>query len=228
MALAYAREGADVVIGYLSEEEDAQDTQRLVEQAGRRATLVRGDLTAEVECLDLIRTAVATHGRIDVLVNNAAYQMDRGGILELPNDEWRRTFATNVDALFWLCKAAIPNMPPGSSIINTASIQAFEPSPRLLAYATTKGAIVAFSEALAQELIGKGIRVNVVAPGPVWTPLIPATMPEEKVKNFGKNYPIGRAAQPAELAGVYVFLASDAASYISAATYAVTGGKIAN
>jgi NAD(P)-dependent dehydrogenase (short-subunit alcohol dehydrogenase family) len=228
VALAFAREGADVVIAYLDEHDDAAETARLVQAAGRTATLVPGDLASEVECQDLIARTVQTYGRIDILVSNAAYQMDHEGILDLPTEDWERTFRTNVHALFWLCRGAIPHMPKGSSIIATASIQGFEPSPRLLAYATTKGAIVTFSQALAQEAITHGIRVNVVAPGPVWTPLIPATMPQEKVAEFGKNYPMGRPAQPAELAGVYVFLASEAASYVTGAVYAVTGGKIAN
>ena len=228
VALAYAREGADVVIAFLSEREDAAETARLVTAAGRKATLVQGDLGEERACAELVATAVRAHGCIDILVSNAAHQMDHHGILDLPSEDWARTFRTNVDALFWLCKAAIPHMAPGASIIATASIQGYEPNPRLLAYATTKGAIITFCEALAQEAIERGIRVNVVAPGPVWTPLIPATMPAEKVREFGKNTPMKRAAQPAELAGVYVFLASQEASYVTGAVYAVTGGRLAS
>jgi NAD(P)-dependent dehydrogenase (short-subunit alcohol dehydrogenase family) len=226
VALAFAREGANVAISYLEEHEDARETARLVESAGQRALLLPGDLGSREACGRLVGETVAAFGRIDLLVNNAAHQREVSGLAELSTEEWRRTFAINVDAMFWLCQAALPHLRPGSSIINTASVQAFDPSPELLAYATTKGAIVTFSQALAQEAIKQGVRVNVVAPGPVWTPLIPATLSPEKVAGFGKSTPIGRAAQPAELAGVYVFLASECASYVTGAVYVVAGGRV--
>ena len=225
MALAYAREGADVVIGYLSEDEDARETQRLVEGAGRRAVLARGDISEAAFCRSLIDQAVQAFGKIDVLVNNAAHQATFTSLEEIPDAEWDLTFRTNIYSMFWLAKAALPHMPPGSAIINTTSVNADKPSPELLAYATTKGAIQNFTAGLAQMLAEKGIRVNCVAPGPIWTPLIPSTMPPEKVKQFGKQVPMKRPGQPKELAPVYVMLASDDASYVSGATVAVTGGK---
>jgi NAD(P)-dependent dehydrogenase (short-subunit alcohol dehydrogenase family) len=225
VALAYAREGADVLVAYLSEHEDARETQRLVESAGRRCVLFDGDIAQAAVCRKLIATAVKEFQRIDILVNNAAHQMTFETLEEIPDAEWERTFAVNISAMFHLCKAALPHMPPGSSIINTASVNADMPSPQLLAYATTKGAIQNFTGGLAQLLAEKGIRANTVAPGPVWTPLIPATMPKDKVQHFGEQYPMKRPAQPCELAGVYVMLASGEASYVSGATVAVTGGK---
>lgn len=227
VALAFAREGADVLIAYLeSEQADAQETARLVEQAGRAAVIVPGDLRDEAHCGQIVERAVQEFGRIDVLVNNAAYQMSQdAGITEITTEQFDRVFKTNVYAMFWLCKAAVPHMPSGSSIINSSSIQAFQPSPHLLDYAASKGAIVNFTKGLALNLIDKGIRVNSVAPGPVWTPLIPATMPEDKVASFGEQAPMGRAAQPAELAPVYVFLASQESSYITAEIVGVTGGS---
>jgi NAD(P)-dependent dehydrogenase (short-subunit alcohol dehydrogenase family) len=225
VALAFAREGAHVAISYLNEHDDARETARLVESAGQRALLLPGDLDSREACGWLVGETMAAFGRIDLLVNNAAHQRE-ASINELSSEDWRRTFTVNVDAMFWLCQAALPNMRPGSAIINTASVQAFDPSPELLAYATTKGAIVTFSQALAKEAIKQDVRVNVVAPGPVWTPLIPATLSPEKVAGFGKGTPIGRAAQPAELAGVYVFLASECASYVTGAVYVVAGGRI--
>ena len=225
VAIAYAREGADVVIAYLSEDEDARDTADWVEKAGRRAVLVRGDLSKAEECRRLVATAVAELGRIDVLVNNAAYQMNHDSIEEVSDEEWEYTFATNIHAMFYLVKAALPHMPEGSSIIGSTSVNSDMPSPQLSPYAATKAAIANFSASLAQQLGPRGIRVNSVAPGPIWTPLIPATMPEEKVEKFGDNTPLGRPGQPAELAGAYVLLASDEGSYMSGARVAVTGGR---
>jgi NAD(P)-dependent dehydrogenase (short-subunit alcohol dehydrogenase family) len=225
VALAFAREGADVAISYLSEEEDAEAVRRLVEDSGRECLLLPGDLADPAHCREVIAKTVEAFGRIDVLVNNAAHQSYFESIEEIPDEEWEKTMAVNLSAMFYLTKAAIPHMKPGASIINTASKQADEPSPELLAYAVTKGGIQNFSAGLAQQLANKGIRVNTVAPGPVWTPLGPATLPPEKVANFGKQVPMGRPAQPRELAPAYVMLASDEASYVSGATIAVTGGK---
>ena len=225
VALAYAREGADVLVGYLCEEADALETRRLVESAGRRCELFAGDLAQPTVCRGLVTKAVEAFGRIDILVNNAAHQMSFDTIEDIPDEEWERTFAVNISAMFYITKAAVPHMPPGSSIINTASINADAPSPQLLAYATTKGAIQNFTAGLAQLLAEKDIRANVVAPGPVWTPLIPSTMPPEKVRHFGEQVPMKRPAQPCELAAAYVMLGADEASYVSGATLAVTGGK---
>jgi NAD(P)-dependent dehydrogenase (short-subunit alcohol dehydrogenase family) len=224
-AIAYAREGADVLISYLSEDADAKDTARYVEEAGQRAVLVKGDLADAQHCRDIIKTAVDQLGGVDILVNNAAYQMSRESLEEIPDEEWDYTFDTNIRAMFHLCKAAVPHMKPGSSIIGSSSVNSDMPSPQLAPYAATKAAIANFCASLAQMLGEKGIRVNSVAPGPIWTPLIPATMPPEKVEKFGTDTPLGRVGQPAELAPVYVLLASDAGSYISGARIAVTGGR---
>jgi len=224
VALAFAREGADVLIAYLNEHEDAQETARLVEEAGRKAVLVPGDLAEPAHCRAIVDRAVQEFGRIDVLVNNAAFQMTRDSLEEIPDDEWDYTFKVNITAMFHICKAAVKHMRPGSSIINTTSINSDKPKPTLLAYATTKGAIANFSAGLAQLLAEQGIRVNSVAPGPIWTPLIPSTMPPEEVESFGQQVPMKRPGQPAEVAPVYVMLASDQASYISGARIAVTGG----
>jgi NAD(P)-dependent dehydrogenase (short-subunit alcohol dehydrogenase family) len=224
IALAFAREGADVLVSYLSEEDDAAGTVQLVEEAGRKAVAVRGDIRAEDVCTGLVQRAVSEFGALDILVNNAAFQNECGGIAEISTEQFDRTLKTNLYALFWLCKAALAVMPAGGSIINTASVQASKPDPSLLDYATTKGGIVAFTQALAQESIGRGIRVNCVAPGPVWTPLIPSTMSPDEVRTFGKQSPMERPAQPAELAPVYVFLASQESSYVNGARIAVTGG----
>jgi NAD(P)-dependent dehydrogenase (short-subunit alcohol dehydrogenase family) len=225
VALAFAREGADVVIAHLPEEHpDAEQTVEALKAEGRRALAVRGDVTDPAHCRELVERTVRELGGIDILVNNAAYQMSHEGLEDLGEDEIDHTFRTNIIAMFHLCKAALGHMEPGSAIINTASEQAYKPSPELLAYAATKAAIVNFTQNLAQLLIERGIRVNAVAPGPVWTPLIPATMPPEKVKSFGSQAPIGRAAQPAELAPAYVFLASQESSYVAGETLAVTGG----
>ena len=225
VAIAYAREGADVVISYLSEDDDAKDTAQLVERAGRRAVLIAGDVSRAEHCRSIITRAVDEFGRIDILVSNAAYQMTHQTVEEISDEEWEHTFATNVSAMFYLVKAALPHMGPGSSIIGSSSVNSDMPSPTLAPYAATKAAIANFAASLAGMLGDRGIRVNSVAPGPIWTPLIPATMPEEKVKNFGKDTPLGRAGQPAELAPVYVLLASEEGSYISAARIAVTGGR---
>jgi NAD(P)-dependent dehydrogenase (short-subunit alcohol dehydrogenase family) len=225
VAIAYAREGADVLISYLSEHEDAQDTAKLVEEAGRKAVLVAGDISSAQHCRDIVDKAVEEFGKIDVLVNNAAYQMSHESLEEVSDEEWEHTFATNVSAMFYLTKAALPHMGPGSSIIGSSSVNSDMPSPQLAPYAATKAAIANLCASLAQLLGERGIRVNSVAPGPIWTPLIPSTMPVEKVEHFGEDTPLGRVGQPAELAPVYVLLASDEGSYISGARYAVTGGR---
>jgi len=225
VALAFAREGADVLISYLNEDEDAQETARLVESAGRKAVAMSGDLSDPAHCRAVIAKAMEELGGIDVLVSNAAHQASFDTLEDVSDEEWRLTFATNVDPLFYLTKAALPHMREGAAIIATTSINADQPSPKLLPYATTKGTIRDFVAGLGQMLAKRGIRVNAVAPGPVWTPLIPSTMPPEAVKTFGQNTPIGRAAQPKELAPAYVLLASDEASYIIGATIPVTGGR---
>jgi NAD(P)-dependent dehydrogenase (short-subunit alcohol dehydrogenase family) len=225
VAIAFAREGADVLISYLNEHEDAQDTAKYVEEAGRRCVLVPGDIADRAHCKTIIPKAVEEFGRVDVLVNNAAFQMSHESLDEVSDEEWDYTMAVNLSAMFTLCKDAIPHMQPGASIINSSSVNSDQPSPHLAPYAMTKAGIANFSASLAQMLAEKGIRVNSVAPGPVWTPLIPATMPPEKVKSFGEQVPMGRAGQPAELAPVYVLLAGDEASYVSGARIAVTGGK---
>ncbi len=225
VALAFAREGADVLVSYYNEHEDAAETRRLVEAAGRRCLLVPGDIKDPAHCRKLIDEAVKSFGRVDVLVNNAAHQASFSSIEEISDEEWDVTFRTNIYSMFYLTKAAVPHMQSGSSIINTASINADAPSPQLLAYATTKGAIQNFTAGLAQMLAEKGIRANCVAPGPIWTPLIPATMPPEKVKQFGMQVPMKRPGQPKEVAPAFVLLAVDDSSYISGATIAVTGGK---
>jgi NAD(P)-dependent dehydrogenase (short-subunit alcohol dehydrogenase family) len=227
VAIAFAREGADVVISYLEgESDDAERTAELVEADGRKVVKVPGDLTEEAACTDLVARAVDEFGRIDILVNNAAYQMAQpGGIADITTEQLDRVMKTNLYAMFWLCKAAIPNIPRGGSIINTSSVQASSPSPALLDYATTKAGIANFTRGLAQGVAEQGIRVNSVAPGPIWTPLIPATMPEDEVSEFGTMTPLGRAGQPAEVAPAYVFLASADASYITGEVVAVTGGQ---
>jgi NAD(P)-dependent dehydrogenase (short-subunit alcohol dehydrogenase family) len=225
VAIAFAREGADVLVSYYNEEEDARETGRWVEEAGRRALLVSGDIKDEAHCRKLVERAREAFGRIDILVNNAAHQATIASIEEISSEEWDVTMRTNLYAMFYLCKATIPRMQPGSSIINTTSIQSKSPSGNLLAYATTKGAIANFTAGLAELVAEKGIRVNAVAPGPIWTPLIPSTMPEQKVEKFGSDTPLGRVGQPAELAGAYVLLASDQASYMTGAVIPVTGGR---
>ncbi|PWR06511.1 NAD(P)-dependent dehydrogenase [Micromonospora acroterricola] len=227
VAIAFAREGADVLIAYLPEEEDdARQTAQLIEKAGRKAVTVAGDIRDEAHCEEIISRAVRDLGGLDILVNNAAYQMSQsGGITDITTEQFDRVLKTNLYAMFWLSKAAVPHMEPGSTIINTASIQGYQPSPDLLDYATTKAGIIAFTKGLGENLAEKGIRVNAVAPGPIWTPLIPATMPEEKVESFGGDVPLGRAGQPAEVAPAYVFFASQESSYITGEVLGVTGGK---
>ncbi|MDT7769033.1 MAG: hypothetical protein QOI30_2041 [Mycobacterium sp.] len=225
VAIAFAREGADVLIAYLNEHDDAQDVARYVTDAGQKCILVAGDLSDPAHCRAVIDRAAEEFGRIDVLVNNAAYQMTHQSLEEIGDDEWDYTFRLNIGAYFYLAKAALPFMGEGSSIIGSSSVNSDAPNPTLAPYAATKAAIANFSASLAQLLGDKGIRVNSVAPGPIWTPLIPSTMPAEKVESFGQNTPLGRAGQPAELAPVYVLLASDDASYISGARIAVTGGR---
>jgi NAD(P)-dependent dehydrogenase (short-subunit alcohol dehydrogenase family) len=225
VALAFAREGADVVISYLEDEEpDAQETAQVVEDAGKKAVKVPGDIVEEARCQQIVERAVEEFGKIDVLVNNAAHQMTVDGIADVSSDLLDRTFKTNIYAMFWLCKAALPHMPEGGSIINVSSIQAYQPSPTLLPYSATKGAIITFTKGLAQEVVQYGLRANTVAPGPVWTPIIPASMPGETVSQFGGTSPIGRPAQPAELAPAFVFLASQESSFVNGETLGVTGG----
>ncbi|MGO6980887.1 SDR family oxidoreductase [Rhizobium leguminosarum] len=225
VAIAYAREGADLLLSYLDEDEDADETKRLVEQAGRKAILVSGDIQDPAHCGQIVETAVKELGGIDILVNNAAHQASFKSIDEISDEEWELTFKVNIHSMFYLTKAAVAHMKPGSAIINTASINSDNPNPTLLAYATTKGAIQNFTAGLAQLLAEKGIRANAVAPGPIWTPLIPSTLPEESVSNFGKQVPMKRPGQPAELATAYVMLADPLSSYVSGTTIAVTGGK---
>ena len=225
VAIAYAREGADVLIAYLNEHEDAQQTARLVEEAGRKAILVAGDIREEEHCQLIINKAILELGGIDILVNNAAFQMSRQSLQEVSSEEWDRTFKTNIYPMFYLCKTAEEYLKPGSTVINTTSVNAYKPRPTLIAYAATKGAIQNFTSNLAQLWAEKGIRVNCVAPGPIWTPLIPSTMSPEEVKTFGQDVPMGRAGQPAELAAAYVMLASEDSSYMTGSTIQVTGGS---
>jgi NAD(P)-dependent dehydrogenase (short-subunit alcohol dehydrogenase family) len=226
VAIAFAREGADVLIAYLPEEEDdARETARWVEQAGRRVVLVPGDITDQAHCQGIVQRAVAELGRLDILVNNAAFQRTYEKIEDIAAEEWDRTFRTNIHAMFYLCQAAVPHLKPGAAIVNTTSIQSKDPSPQLLAYAATKGAVSNFTAGLAQMLADRGIRVNAVAPGPIWTPLIPSTMPAGKAASFGRQAPLGRAGQPRELAPAFVLLASDDGSYMTGAVVPVTGGQ---
>jgi len=225
VALSFAREGADVLISYLNEHEDAQETHRLVEEAGRKAVLLAGDIQDPAHCRKIIATAASELGGVDLLVNNAAHQASFNEIEDIADEEWDLTFRVNIHAMFYLTKAAVPHMKAGGSIINTASINSDDPNPTLLAYATTKGAIQNFTAGLAKMLAAKGIRVNAVAPGPIWTPLIPSTMPDETVTNFGSQSPMKRPGQPVELATAYVMLADPMSSYVSGTTVAVTGGR---
>ncbi len=226
VALAFAREGADVLISYLNEDEDAQETARLVKDAGRKAVIVGGDIQDRRHCERLVERAFDELGGLDILINNAAYQATHESIEEFSPEEWDKTFKTNIYAMFYLSRAALPRMKEGSAIVNTASVQAYQPSPTLLAYSTTKGAIVTFTKSLSALAIKQGIRVNAVAPGPVWTPLIPSTMPEKSVKEFGKKSSMERPAQPAELAPMYVFLVSGESRYITGAVFDLTGGEM--
>ena len=225
IAIAYAREGADILIAYLSEKDDADEVKALIEGEGRKAVLVAGDLQNPDHCRSVIKRAAEELGGIDILVNNAAHQATFKDIGDISDEEWEMTFKVNIHAMFYLTKAAVPHMKPGSAIVNTASVNSDMPNPILLAYATTKGAIQNFTGGLAQLLAEKGIRVNAVAPGPIWTPLIPSTMPQDAIKNFGKQVPMKRAGQPAELSSAYVMLADPLSSYTSGTTVAVTGGK---
>jgi NAD(P)-dependent dehydrogenase (short-subunit alcohol dehydrogenase family) len=225
VAIAYAREGADILISYLSEHDDARQTEKLVKDAGRKAVLIPGDVQNADHCRSIVKKALSELGGIDILVNNAAHQATFESIEDISDEEWELTFKVNIHAMFYLTKAAVPHMRPGSAIINTASINSDIPNPTLLAYATTKGAIQNFTAGVAQLLAEKGIRANTVAPGPIWTPLIPSTMPEDAVVSFGKQVPMQRPGQPAELATTYVMLADPLSSYVSGATIAVTGGK---
>jgi NAD(P)-dependent dehydrogenase (short-subunit alcohol dehydrogenase family) len=225
VAIAYAREGADILIAYLSEKDDADEVKALIEEEGRKAVLVAGDLQNPDHCRLVIKRAVEELGGIDILVNNATHQATFKDIGDNSDEEWEMTFRVNIHAMFYLTKAAVPHMKPGSAIVNTASVNSDVPNPILLAYATTKGAIQNFTGGLAQLLAEKGIRVNAVAPGPIWTPLIPSTMPEDAIKNFGNQVPMKRAGQPAELSSAYVMLANPLSSYTSGTTVAVTGGK---
>jgi NAD(P)-dependent dehydrogenase (short-subunit alcohol dehydrogenase family) len=225
VAIAYAREGADILIAYLNENHDAREVKDLIEKEGRKAVMVAGDLQKSDHCRLIVQRAVDELGGVDILVNNAAHQASFKDIGDISDEEWEQTFRTNIHAMFYLAKAAVPHMKLGGAIINTASINSDMPNPILLAYATTKGAIQNFTGGLAQMLAERGIRVNAVAPGPIWTPLIPSTLPEETVRNFGKQVPMKRAGQPAELATVYVMLADPLSSYTSGTTVAVTGGK---
>jgi NAD(P)-dependent dehydrogenase (short-subunit alcohol dehydrogenase family) len=226
VAIAFAREGANVLVSYLNEHEDAEDTAKWIEEAGRKAILVPGDIKSEAHCKSLVAEAVEKLGAIDILVNNAAFQRTYASIEDITAEEWDETYRTNIYAPFFLAKAAVPLMRAGSAIINTTSIQSRQPSPNLLAYASTKGAISNFTAGLAAMVADKGIRVNAVAPGPIWTPLIPSTMPAEKTASFGANTLMERAGQPAELAGAYVLLASNLGSYMTGAVIPVTGGEI--
>jgi NAD(P)-dependent dehydrogenase (short-subunit alcohol dehydrogenase family) len=226
VALAFAREGADVAISYLSEETDAGETERLVTEAGRKAVLLPGDIGEHAVSEAVARKAIDAFGIIDILVNNAAFQRTYEKFEDISDDEFEETYRVNVFAMFRLCKAILPQMKAGGSIINTGSIQSFDPSANLIAYASTKAAIVSFTRSLAAHAIKQGVRVNAVAPGPVWTPLIPSTMPKEKVKQFGAQTVFGRAAQPAEMAPIFVFLASNEASYVTGEVYGATGGQM--
>ncbi len=226
IAIAFAREGAHVAFTFLPEEQrDADETRGWIEAAGRTALPLGGDLTDERHCAAVIERVRETFGRLDLLVNNAAMQRTHDRIEDVTGEELDRTFRTNVFAMFWLCRAALPHMAPGSVIINTASIQAYDPSPTLLAYAATKAAIINFTKALSQMAMKRSVRVNAVAPGPVWTPLIPATMPEATVRKFGEDTAFGRPAQPVELAPLFVFLASNEARFVTGEVYGATGGK---
>ncbi len=225
VAIAYAREGADELITYLpQEEEDAQETKRWVEEAGRKCVLLPGDLTDPAYCRSVIQKAVDAFSKLDILVNNAAFQMTRTSLEETPDEEWLHTFNVNIHPMFFLCKAALPHMKPGSAIVNTTSVNSDKAPPNLIAYSATKAAIANFTASLGQLIAEKGVRVNCVAPGPIWTPLIPSTMPPEKVQSFGQDVPMKRPGQPKEVATLFVFLASDDSSYVTGARYAVTGG----
>ena len=224
VAIAFAREGADVVISFADEHNDAKETANYVEKEGRKAFLIPGDISNEEHCIKLVEQTVEKLGGIDIIVNNAAFQMSRKSLQDISTEEWLRTFNTNIHPMFYICKAAENHLPPGSTIINTTSVVAYKAPPDLIPYAASKAAIQNFTASLAQLWAEKGIRVNAVAPGPIWTPLIPSTMPQEKVKEFGADYPLKRAGQPAELAPAFVLLASQESSYMTGSTVQVSGG----
>lgn len=228
VAIAYAKEGADVVIVYLNEHEDAKETQRRIEQEGRKCLLIAGDIGEEQFCKQAVEKAIAEFGKLDILVNNAAEQHPQESIEKISAEQLERTFRTNIFSMFYLTKAALPHMKEGSAIVNSTSVTAYKGNPQLLDYSTTKGAIVAFTRSLSQALVQKGIRVNGVAPGPIWTPLIPSTFPAEKVESFGAQVPMQRAGQPEEMAPSYVFLASDDSSYMSGQILHPNGGEVVN
>ena len=224
IAIAFAREGADVLISYLNEDDDARVTAGWIEEAGRKAVLVAGDISNEQHCKTIIQKALEELGGIDIIVNNAAFQMSRTSLQDISSEEWEKTFRVNIHSMFYLCKAAEEHLKPGSTIVNTTSVNAYKAPPELIPYSATKAAIQNFTASLAQLWADKGIRVNCVAPGPIWTPLIPSTMPEDKVKTFGEDVPLMRAGQPAELAAAFVLLASQDSSYMTGSTIQVTGG----
>ncbi len=228
VAIAYAKEGANVAIVYLKEHDDAKETKNLVEKQGRRALAIAGDITEEAFCQQAVQQTVDEFGKLDILINNAAEQHPQKSIEDISKEQLERTFSTNIFSMFYLTKAALKHLREGSAIINTTSVTAYKGSPHLLDYSSTKGAIVAFTRSLSQNLVSKGIRVNAVAPGPIWTPLIPSTFPEEKVETFGKQVPMQRAGQPEEVAPSYVFLASDDASYMSGQVLHPNGGEVVN
>jgi len=228
VAIAYAKEGADVAIVYLNEHDDANETKNLVQAEGRRCLTIAGDIGDESFCQQVVQNTVDTFGQLDILINNAAEQHPVQSIEEISSEQLERTFRTNIFSMFYLTKAALKHLKAGSAIVNTTSVTAYKGNPQLLDYSSTKGAIVAFTRSLSQSLVQKGIRVNAVAPGPIWTPLIPSTFPEEKVANFGKQVPMSRAGQPEEIAPSYVFLASDDSSYMSGQILHPNGGEVVN
>ncbi len=226
VALAYAREGANVLLSYLNEEEDAENAAAAVRDAGREAVKLPGDISDPAHCRALVAAAIEKFGQLDILVNNGAFQMTRDALEDITDEEWDRTFKVNIHSQFYLCKAALPHLKPGACIINTSSVNAKHPMPSLLAYSATKAAIANFTIGLSQMLVDKGIRVNAVLPGPIWTPFIPTGMDAEQLKTFGSQSPMGRPGQPAELASAYVYLASDDASYTTGAFLPVHGGMV--
>jgi NAD(P)-dependent dehydrogenase (short-subunit alcohol dehydrogenase family) len=228
VAVLFAKEGADIAISYLNEHSDAEETQRLVEKAGRRCVAIAGDIGDETHCQQLVEQTVQAFGHLDILVNNAAEQHPQSSITEITAEQLERTFRTNIFSMFFLTKAALPHLKAGATIINTTSVTAYQGNEQLLDYSSTKGAIVAFTRSLSQALIEKGIRVNGVAPGPIWTPLIPSTFPAEKVAQFGKQVPMQRAGQPDEVAPCYVFLAATDSSYMAGQILHPNGGNVVN
>ncbi len=228
VAVAFAKEGADLIIGYLNEHEDARETCRLVEAEGRKCKAIAGDIGQEELCQTLVEQTIREYGRLDILVNNAAEQHPQGSLTDISAEQLERTFRTNIFSMFYMTKAALPHLTAGSAIVNSTSVTAYKGSSELLDYSSTKGAIVTFTRSLSMNLVGKGIRVNAVAPGPIWTPLIPSTFPPDKVEQFGGDVPMGRPGQPEEVAMSYVFLASDDSSYMSGQTLHPNGGSVIN